>query len=154
MQLPEEYRLFVTTVGEEGAGPYYGLFPLDGSDPEDITDLERIQAPFRWTSAFNPYDWEDPCKLEDVWCDEDVEEGGQPQVILRVPGVLYLCNFGCAIRFFLIVKGECLGEVWRDSQADDAGLMPECDESGRHMGFLDWYENWLDSSIAAMATAG
>jgi hypothetical protein len=29
--------------------------------------------------------------------------------------------------------------------------MPECDSNGRHLGFFDWYENWLDSGIAARA---
>lgn len=53
------------------------------------------------------------------------------------------------IRFFLIVKGQCLGEVWRDSQADDAGIMPECGEDGRRLGFLDWYEKWLDEGIGS-----
>ena len=147
VQLPAEYRLFVTQVGHGGAGPYYGLFPLDDQDPEDITDLEQIQKPFRWAQAFNPYDWEDPCLQADVWCDEGAEEGEQPQIILRVPGALYICHYGCAIRFFLIVKGQCAGEVWRDSQADDAGLMPECSEDGRHVGFFDWYEKWLDEGI-------
>jgi hypothetical protein len=137
----------VTRIGHSGAGPYYGLFSLDGQDSEDITDLDQIRKPFHWTQAFNPYDWQDPCNQEDVWCDEDVEEGERPQVILRIPGALYICHYGCAIRFFLIAKGQCLGEVWRDSQADDAGIMPECGEDGGHMGFLDWYERWLDEEI-------
>jgi hypothetical protein len=80
--------------------------------------------------------------MEDVWCDEDVEEGERREVILRVPGALYVCHYGCAIRFFLIVKvkGKCVGEV-RDSQTDDRGIMPECSVDGRHLGFLDWYES-------------
>ena len=32
-------------------------FPMDGSDPEDITDLEQVRKPFRWTEAFNPNGW-------------------------------------------------------------------------------------------------
>ena len=113
----------------------------------------EIQKPFLWTEALNPYDWENPCGMEDVWCDEDVDEGERRQVILRVPGALYICHYGCAIRFFLIVKGKCVGEVWRDSQTDDRGIMPECSADGRHLGFLDWYEKWLDEGIAAQRTS-
>jgi hypothetical protein len=151
VQLPAEYRLFVTRIGRGGAGPYYGLFSLNGRDPEDITDFDRIRRPFLWTQAFNPYNWEDACSRKGVWCDDDCEEGERPQVILSVPGALYICHYGCAIRFFLIVNGTCFGEVWRDSQADDRGIMPECDSNGRHLCFFDWYENWLDSGIAARA---
>jgi hypothetical protein len=131
VQLPVEYRLFVTRIGRGGAGPYYGLFSLNGQDPEDITDFDQIRRPFLWT-----------------------------QVILSVPGALYICHYGYAIRFFLIVNGTCFGEIvngtcfgeeWRDSQADDRGIMPDCDSNGRHLGFFDWYENWLDSGIAAQA---
>ncbi len=146
-ELPIEYRLFVTRVGHGGAGPYYGLFPLDDRDPEDITDYDLIQKPFRWADAFNPYDLEDPRNQEDVWCDDETEEGEQPQVILGVPGALYICTYGCAIRFFLIVKGQCQGEVWRDSQADDVGILHESADGGKHLGFFDWYEKWLDESI-------
>ena len=60
VQVPTEYRLFVTRIGHGGAGPYYGLFSLDGEDSEDITEPDQIRKPFRWTQAFNPYDWEDP----------------------------------------------------------------------------------------------
>jgi hypothetical protein len=63
---------------------------------------------------------------------------------------LSLC---CAIRFFLIVKGKCVGEVWRDSQTDDRGIMTECSADGRQLGFLDWYEKWLDEVIAAQTTS-
>jgi hypothetical protein len=152
-QLPIEYRLFLIRIGHGGAGPYYGLFSLDGHDPEDITELEQIQKPFLRTEALNPYESENPCGMEDVRCDEDVEEGERRQVILRVPGALYVCHYGCGIRFFLIVKGKCVGEVWRDSQTDDRGIMPECNADGRHLGFLDWYEKWLDEGIAAQTTS-
>jgi hypothetical protein len=62
-------------------------------------------------------------------------------VILRVPGVLD--HRGCALRTFLVVNGQSVGEVWRDLQADDRGLVPEC-----LTGFLDWYERWLDERIS------
>lgn len=111
VNLPTEYRHFVMEIGHGGAGPFYGLFPLDGSDPEDITVLEQLGKAFRWTERFNPAEWDNPCSQEDVWCDEDVDEGENPQVILNVPGALYICTYGCALRFFLVVRGLSLGEV-------------------------------------------
>jgi hypothetical protein len=29
-----------------------------------------------------------------------------------------------------------------NSQADEAGILPKREESGGHLGFLDWYERW------------
>ena len=78
VQLPTEYRLFVSRIGHGGAGPFCGLFSLDGQDSEDITDLAQICQPFRWVQAFNPYEREDPCSQEDVWCDREVERGAAP----------------------------------------------------------------------------
>jgi SMI1 / KNR4 family (SUKH-1) len=148
VRLPKEYRLFLARLGEGGAGPFYGLFTPYGEDLEDITNPEYVRKPFRWSEAFNPYHWNDACSQEDVWCD-DPEENGNPQIILHVPGALYICHFGCAIRFFLIVNGQCFGEVWRDSQADEGGILPECGDDGCHLAFLDWYERWLDDAISA-----
>lgn len=145
--VPTDYRLFLTNIGHGGAGRYYGLFRLDGQSAEDITDLAQVGKPFRWSGAANPYDWEDPCSREDVWCDDKVEANDDRQIILNVPGALYVCHYGCAIRFFIIVNGQCIGEVWRDSQTDGTGIRPECAADGRHFGFLDWYENWLDENL-------
>src|SRR5579871_3834348 len=39
------------------------------------------------------------------------------------------------------------GEVWRNSQADASGFLPLRGKDGRHLGFLDWYEKWLDAAI-------
>jgi hypothetical protein len=124
LPLPAEYRHLVMEVGHGGAGPFYGLFPLDGSDPDDITSLEKIRKPFRWAEALNPVEWEKPSTEDDVWLDEGVDEGEKPRVFLDVPGSLYLCHYGCALRFFLIVNGVGLGEVWMDRQAVDEGLTP------------------------------
>ena len=60
VSLPSEYRDFVMEVGHGGAGPFYGLFQLTGSEPENITDLDQIKKPFRWTDATNSMKWQNP----------------------------------------------------------------------------------------------
>jgi hypothetical protein len=146
IRFPEEYRLFVTRVGEGGAGPYYGVLALDSNAGEVIVEDEKVRKPFRWTEAFNPYDWEDPAADEDVLCDGDEEYG--VGVMLFAPGALCICNFGCGIRFFLVVNGSSVGEVWRDSQIEGKGFSPECGADGKHLGFFDWYEGWLDKALS------
>jgi hypothetical protein len=69
---------------------------------------------------------------------------------MSLPGALYLCHCGCALRFFLVVNGPCKGEVWQDWQADGTGIHPAVDAQGRRTGFVEWYERWLDESLAEL----
>jgi hypothetical protein len=104
-----------------------------------------LRKPFPWTSSLNPDEWgrgRDIGDLEGVEWDENGKYAG-----MFLPGALYLCHCGCAIRNFLIVHGPCKGEVWRDDQASGKGIFPEVDEQGNRLGFLDWYERWLDKSL-------
>lgn len=148
--LPYEYRRFLMEVGHGGAGPFYGLFPLDSQDPEFINMFGGdLGKPFPWTSSFNPDEWERGVgvgDLEGVEWDKDGKYVG-----MFLPGALYLCHYGCGIRIFLIVCGPCEGEVWRDSQATGKGILPEIDEHGNRLGFLDWYQLWLDKSLQHVA---
>src|SRR4051794_12354995 len=57
VRLPEDYRLFITEIGNGGAGPYCGLLPF-GKDDDDrdweggglVGDLSK---PFPHTTAWN-----------------------------------------------------------------------------------------------------
>jgi hypothetical protein len=137
--LPSEFRDFGMKIGNGGAGPFYGLFELNGSDPENITDLDQIKKPFRWTDVTNPMQWQNPETEGGVLVDGDW---------LLVPGALYLCHYGCALRFFLVVNGPQAGEVWMDRQAEGNGITPERGEDGSKLRFLQWYEKWLDGGIS------
>jgi hypothetical protein len=151
--LPYEYRKFLMEVGHGGAGPFNGLFALDSRDPEFLNmyggDLGK---PFPWTSSFNPDQWQrgdDIGNVDGVEWDKDGTFVG-----MFLPGALYLCHQGCAIRNFLIVSGPSKGEVWREDQASGKGIFPEVDEGGNRLRFLDWYEQWLDRSLQSLASGG
>jgi hypothetical protein len=42
LSLPGEYRSFLLEVGDGGAGPFYGIFRLDRSDPPDPCDDDLL----------------------------------------------------------------------------------------------------------------
>jgi hypothetical protein len=146
VSLPDEYRRFLTELGHGGAGPYYGLFTLGSRDPECINVFGGdLSKPFPWTDRFNPDEWERGCGVEGVEWYEDGKYAG-----MFLPGALYLCHYGCGLRFFLIVSGPCKGEVWRDWQADGEGIAPVLDAQGIRMGFVNCYELWLDQSLKGL----
>jgi SMI1 / KNR4 family (SUKH-1) len=148
VRLPAGYRDFVMQVGNGGVGPFYGLFQLNGFDLENPTDLDQIKKPFRWTNSTNPTQWQSSGPEDGVLIKSDGEEGESYLEWWIVPGVLYICNYGCAIRFFLVVNGPQSGEVWMDMQAEDYGIVPERGEDGNRLHFLQWYEKWLDDGIS------
>src|SRR5262245_48952774 len=58
VRLPDDYRQFLTRVGNGGAGPYYGLFRLgemdDGFDYGPWGDfVGHLSSPFPHTNAWN-----------------------------------------------------------------------------------------------------
>lgn len=130
--LPESYRRFLTEVGDGGAGPFYGLFRLDGSDMRDLDREERetagfLATPFPHIEAWNPHR-----QPSDAWMDD--EEYFHPR---WVSGSLIIAEFGCGAFFRLVVTGPVRGRAWFDDRASDGGLTPGHD-------FGDWYLRWLD----------
>jgi hypothetical protein len=99
VRLPEEYRQFLSTTGNGGAGPFYGLEPLGTSGG----DLSR---PFPFVTAAGTLSGSE---LED--CDE-------------YPGVLAFCHQGCGIHSCLVVSGPACGAIWdgRDGDFYPTGL--------------------------------
>ncbi len=164
-KLPLEYIAFLTQLGNGGAGPFYGLEKLEKSlfqdlDSPDKAFINNLALPFPHSSAWNPIDALEIIneKLEKAAADEDEDaemELWDEKTDLLYPnenqnGFLNICNFGCGINLCLVVNGAEKGNIWTDNRAYDAGFYPTNeDEFGNNtrIPFLDWYENWLDTSI-------
>jgi hypothetical protein len=143
--LPPEYRAFITGVANGGAGPAYGLYSLAEAvtrEPRGPVPDDFLRTPFRHRSDYNPLD--DP-KLASFW--RGVEEGDieieeDPRYLYQTAGTLVLCHEGCGILHLLVVTGPSRGQMWVDDRCNDQGLFP------LKVGFFDWYERWLDSTLA------
>lgn len=140
IKLPYGYREFLKRVGNGGAGPYYGLEPLENSMSDDLdrpTDNEWIDPskPFKFVEAWN----------ENEETDFNEEEYFSKELM---NGALKISNFGCGISLILVVNGAEYGNIWVDDRGNDQGIYPDpyFKNNGR-INFLDWYEYWLNTSL-------
>ncbi|MDU1909755.1 SMI1/KNR4 family protein [Fusobacterium sp.] len=145
--LPEEYREYLKSIGNGGAGPFYGLLELEDNDNNSI-DLSR---------EF-PYTYEEPLNLFEVYesmneIDDDNEEE-QDRFLNEIygkslRGIKFLAHEGCGMYSVLVVKGKEYGNIWYFDFANDAGVYPLTSEkTGKSMKFFEWMELWIDKSLA------
>jgi hypothetical protein len=158
--LPEDYRKFILTVGNGGAGPSYGLYSIEGA----LTG--KADKTYNYPGSGVGDDIKKPfVRPDDV--DEDDEEYSDDY------GMMILCQHGCANDDYLIVNGRESGFVWEfiewvghhipllknmpdltfindlpQEERPDAEqkwirtlLSAEKDEK---MTFTDWYLDWLE----------
>jgi SMI1 / KNR4 family (SUKH-1) len=143
--LPEEYRAFITRIGDGGAGPAYGMFSLEqalrATEVHRVPDL--LAQPFRHVEAYDP---ETDPEWNAFW--DRVDEGGvseEEQDLFGVReqrGALMLCHEGCGYMHMLVVTGPARGTMWMDGRCSDYGFSPF------NVTFLEWYERWLDDVLA------
>jgi len=162
VSLPDDYRLFLTQIGNGGAGPYYGVLPFgkddDGRDLEGGGLLGDLSKPFPHATAWNlpdsfwegEPDWgadapvEEQDRLMEAW-DRELEARYWNPAIMD--GAIPICHMGCALRQWLVIHGEQRGCVWNDHRADYGGLAPVLDGRGEPVTFAGWYMGWLDESL-------
>ena len=148
--LPPEYRAFITQIGNGGAGPAYGLFPLDkalkcriSETPETKVPDDILEKPFAHTQAYNPDEDEELSELfERADRGEISEEELDLLLLYQTSGTLTLCHEGCGYLHRLIVNGPARGQMLLDGYVSGQGYFP------LDVTFLEWYERWIDSTLA------
>jgi hypothetical protein len=147
IELPADYRDFILHLGNGGAGPYYGIFPLEKS----VSSVHRhlLTQPFLYTSWWNgiiPPDW---------W-------NYEPSLVQReqdyfddyhLQGTFRVAHEGSGYYQLLVLTGSERGHIWGDYRASDGGIMPIVQfENNDHLStnrldFISWYESWLDFGL-------
>lgn len=161
-RFPDDYRSFITELGNGGAGPAYGVFPLgmqdhmrdvgpwedgyslvgDLSKPFPLRDAWNLPDDF-WAQQPNPTEAtpvEEEDRMNEEW-DKKLEAHYYATCI--TDGAIPISHEGCALRNWLVVTGALAGTVWRDLRADSKGILPFLNEDGTRMGFNDWYLQWV-----------
>lgn len=145
VRLPDGYRAFITQLADGGAGPAYGTFPL-----KKTLEVERgpmpagfLARPFPPVAAADPR--EDPA-WDDLWERAERGELTPEEKALEIAGVssgtLVLCHEGCGYLHLLVVTGPTRGQMWLDTTCSGGDFAP------LQVDFLEWYERWLDDTLA------
>ena len=155
VKLPIEYKEFLMKIGNGGAGPYYGLEPIENGlfadlDYKDKSDLNDLSKPFPHTEHWNLDFGEVSDENEDEYFEQKDKEYYQNK---WANGLLRVSNFGCGVSMNLVVNGKEYGNLWVDDRCNEQGIYPNpYIENRARITFLDWYENWIDSELKEKTT--
>jgi hypothetical protein len=129
--LPPAYRLFVTGLGDGGAGPGYHLSSLSTSCRSGCLPGHLARP-----SPYLP----GPRYLGD-WEQRYEDPPGPDRMFLR--GTLQVSDHGCTLVTRLVVTGPARGRLLNLDCDGPAGpyVVEDAD-------FLAWYERWLDEAVA------
>jgi len=140
VRLPGDYRQFLVLAGGSGAGPYYGILPLDKWDD---ANGGRNTLPADYLARPCPLVPGTKAKLP---LRAGSESGIDPRDEL-LHGCIALVSQGCSYYAILIVSGAARGRVAYISLDDPENVyFPE------NLSFLSWYERWLDELLAGYDT--
>jgi len=161
ISLPEDYRQFLTCIGNGGAGPYCGIFPLGKMDDNfGFTVWQENDGMVGILSMRFPHDdaWNDLSALpsEDLFDKDQSEYDRLIEVFDKiywnnslVNGAIPICHEGCAIRIWLVVAGAQAGNLWEDRRSENGGLRPLRLSDGSIATFASWYDEWMNGCMAA-----
>jgi hypothetical protein len=134
--LPSAYRLFLGQAGNGGAGPYYGIYPL-----------ERWKHFAEWVFDDPPVDILTRASSLRVGENPSLVTASDAELLSAYQGALSVGSQGCGYQMLLIVSGPCRGRVaYVDADGQPPYVVPDDD-------FLSWYERWLDEALAGRAKA-
>ena len=158
ISLPKDYRNFVLNVGNGGAGPYYGIYPLlpdnvhHGMSEDYGID---VSVPFPHSK-----DWDEG---QQGAYDSDAGQSPDDDLVAEyfdnrhIAGALCICDYGCGNFFLLVANGSEKGNMWVDGRLNYSGIFRGGFEDGereRAITFSRWYLNWLDRSLEKLSQAG
>ena len=164
IRLPQDYRQFLLSIGNGGAGPGYGLFGI-GYKSEMTRILQKEGKDFLG-QIFPGEDFfeEDDEDFEDE--DEDLEDEEIESENYLIQGTITIAHYGSGLYAQLVITGNQRGNVWISDRANnnEGEIYPatpnfccmfhgedddcESEDELQIFSFYEWYEDWLNRSLA------
>jgi len=144
IELPAQYRSFITQIGNGGVGPNYGLFPL-AKTLEHASDKEYGE--FSLDKEFpHKKHWNMQCAIptQDIPPERMQEYETFENEYFKnhhLNGSIAISDAGCGYIYLLVVSGDQAGTVWYDARVSDGGISPST------KSFNEWYGEWLNTSM-------
>lgn len=136
--LPDELRVFLRVVHGGGPGPGYGM---------------RVVLPVPVARASRPFACDDggaaallARRIREPHASLELVEESDDDDWPPGSGFLSLAHHGCGVVDVIVVTGQQRGKIW----CCDMAWRPY-ERAGVQFGFLDWYEDWLDSNLTPRA---
>ncbi len=143
VNLPREYVFFLTEVGNGGAGPYYGLYPL-----EKLAMYTECLGRYTQEEAENLPAFIDRKMTDRDWAaavGEDGDDQAYEDMMKQVcSGLLVIGTQGCTYDNLLMWKGSERGKI----VYIDWNMEPEYGPFFTGLTFLDWYQRYFEELIA------
>ena len=137
IKLPENYVRVLTELGNGGAGPYYGLYPLDKilntfvdvwEMPEPVTGKDETFI----DDSLTPEKWSEMNRLMD-----EAEDDAAYDLLLEkcMANAVMICDQGCTYESMMMCSGSANGKIFNIewSEVWKHGPKPT------HMTFEEWY---------------
>lgn len=141
--LPEDYVVFLTEIGNGGAGPGYGLLPMGVFESHSVGVLS-LPFPHRAQWNLTATEFESQKQSGTHTLPENFDDwyfSGH-----FVNGAIPICHEGCGYYNLLVVTGENSGTMWIDGRCSDGGIAPLTRYDGDVHTFASWYSEWLTTS--------
>ncbi len=138
--LPEPFAEFLMTIGNGGAGPYYGVYSLQKAT--SYTEEPALSLPSILRPRMSKAEWNG--LIAPLISDEDISDEQYEQTRSQIlGGMLCIGTQGCDYDMYLVLDGPYRGRlVYTNDFYEDAPFFFVYD-----LTFLDWYERWLDEIL-------
>ncbi|MFK4475803.1 hypothetical protein ABH897_005603, partial [Paenibacillus sp. RC73] len=106
--LPEPYAQFLTKVGNGGAGPYYGIYPIEKA--ASYTERQALLAKSVLHPGMAKEEWNH--LIEPLTKDEDIPDEEYDDTCNKVlGGMLCIGTQGCEYEMYLVLEGKYRGRI-------------------------------------------
>lgn len=128
LKLPDTYVLYLTQIGNGGAGPDYGLFAL-----EEIKGFYNPEAEIFLDKKDNTMEWAEMCRIHDELLDNDNDEYLKIEE-RALNGSVIIGTPGCTMYTVLMCEGENYGKIG----VVDLDMVEECAPHLSDKTFEEW----------------